>query len=106
MLTDGDRYAVLFELGPPAAVHPRTGVQHGAVDRVHPGGDEARTAIMNALGQNGLRLTYWFEQTGTDDAPETGDDLVVEYQNYDLKEKEGIQPRATGVLIGLQLTLF
>jgi hypothetical protein len=32
--------------------------------------------------------------------------IVVEYQNYDLKEKEGIQPRATGVLIGLQLTLF
>jgi hypothetical protein len=32
--------------------------------------------------------------------------VVVEYQNYDLKEKEGIQPRATGVLIGLQFSLF
>jgi outer membrane protein with beta-barrel domain len=32
--------------------------------------------------------------------------IVVEYQNYDMKEKEGIQPRATGVLIGLQFSLF
>jgi hypothetical protein len=32
--------------------------------------------------------------------------LVVEYQNYEMNEKDGIQPRATGVLIGLQFSLF
>jgi opacity protein-like surface antigen len=32
--------------------------------------------------------------------------VVVEYQNYDFKEKEGLEPRATGVLIGLQFSLF
>lgn len=51
------------------------------LDATNPGGDEARTGIMNAVGQAGLRLTYWFEQTGTDDSPEAGDDLVVDYQN-------------------------
>jgi len=30
--------------------------------------------------------------------------LVVEYQNYDLKEKEGIKPDAVGVLLGAQYT--
>jgi opacity protein-like surface antigen len=30
--------------------------------------------------------------------------LVVEYQNYDMKEKEGIKPDAVGVLLGAQYT--
>ncbi len=51
------------------------------LDSTDPGGDEARTGMMDATGQAGLRLTYWFEQTGTDDPPEAGDDLVIEYQN-------------------------
>jgi opacity protein-like surface antigen len=32
--------------------------------------------------------------------------LVVEYQNYDLKEKEGIKPDAVGVLLGAQYTFW
>ena len=28
--------------------------------------------------------------------------LLVEYQNYDMKEKDGIKPEATGVLVGVQ----
>jgi hypothetical protein len=51
------------------------------LDATNPGGDEARSAIMNTTGQTGLRLNYWYERTGTDDSPETGDDLVVEYRN-------------------------
>jgi opacity protein-like surface antigen len=30
--------------------------------------------------------------------------LVVEYQNYDMKEKEGVKPDAVGVLVGAQYT--
>lgn len=30
--------------------------------------------------------------------------LVVEYQNYDMKEKEGVKPDAVGVLLGAQYT--
>jgi opacity protein-like surface antigen len=30
--------------------------------------------------------------------------LVVEYQNYDMKEKEGIKPEAVGLLLGAQFT--
>lgn len=30
--------------------------------------------------------------------------LVVEYQNYDMKEKEGIKPDAVGLLLGAQFT--
>ena len=29
----------------------------------------------------GPRVTYWYQQTGNGDSPETGDDLVVEYLN-------------------------
>jgi opacity protein-like surface antigen len=32
--------------------------------------------------------------------------LVVEYQNYDLKEKEGVKPDAVGVLLGAQYTFW
>lgn len=32
--------------------------------------------------------------------------LVVEYQNYVLKEKEGIKPDAVGVLLGFQYTIW
>lgn len=32
--------------------------------------------------------------------------LVVEYQNYDLKEKEGIKPDAVGLLLGAQYTFW
>ena len=32
--------------------------------------------------------------------------LVVEYQNYDLKEKEGIKPDAVGLLLGFQYTFW
>ena len=32
--------------------------------------------------------------------------LVVEYQNYDLKEKEGIKPESVGVMVGFQYTLW
>jgi opacity protein-like surface antigen len=32
--------------------------------------------------------------------------LVVEYQNYDLKAKEGIKPDAVGVLLGAQYTFW
>jgi opacity protein-like surface antigen len=32
--------------------------------------------------------------------------LVVEYQNYDLKEKEGIKPDAVGLLLGAQFTFW
>jgi opacity protein-like surface antigen len=30
--------------------------------------------------------------------------LVLEYQNYDLKEKEGVKPDAVGVVVGVQYT--
>jgi len=45
------------------------------------GGDEARSAIMDTTGMAGLKLTYWYEQTGEADSPEAGDDLLVEYLN-------------------------
>ena len=32
--------------------------------------------------------------------------LVVEYQNYDLKEKDGIKPESVGVMLGFQYTLW
>ena len=32
--------------------------------------------------------------------------LVVEYQNYDLKEKEGIKPDAVGLLLGAQYSFW
>jgi opacity protein-like surface antigen len=32
--------------------------------------------------------------------------LVVEYQNYDLKEKEGIKPESVGVMVGFQFTIW
>jgi opacity protein-like surface antigen len=32
--------------------------------------------------------------------------LVVEYQNYDLKEKEGVKPDAVGVVLGAQYTFW
>jgi hypothetical protein len=45
------------------------------------GGDEARSAIMDTTGIDGLKLTYWYEQTGEEDSPEADDDLLVEYLN-------------------------
>ncbi len=51
------------------------------LDGTFPGGDQARTAIMNTAGNPNLRVNYWFQQTGTDDPPETGEDLVIEYLN-------------------------
>ena len=32
--------------------------------------------------------------------------VVVEYQNYDLKEKEGVKPEAVGVMLGAQFTFW
>jgi hypothetical protein len=43
------------------------------------GGDEARSAIMDTASISDPRITYWYQQTGDGDSPETGDDLVVEY---------------------------
>jgi V8-like Glu-specific endopeptidase len=48
------------------------------LDATNPGGDQARSAIMDTSA-GGLKLTYWYEQTGAADSPEDGDDLVVEY---------------------------
>jgi hypothetical protein len=50
-------------------------------DATTPGGDEARTAIMNTSGVPGAKVTYWYQRAGADDSPEDGDDLVVEYLN-------------------------
>ena len=45
------------------------------------GGDEIRTHVINLSAESAVRLSYAYEQTGTGDSPETGDDLIVEYQD-------------------------
>ncbi len=50
-------------------------------DATTEGGDQAQTASMNTVGVADLRMTYWYQQTGVDDPPEDGEDLVVEYTN-------------------------
>ncbi|MHC4427758.1 MAG: trypsin-like serine peptidase, partial [Planctomycetota bacterium] len=51
------------------------------LDATNPGGDEAHSAMMDTSSVNDLRVTYWYQQTGADDPPEDGDDLIVEYQH-------------------------
>ncbi len=45
------------------------------------GGEAARTAIMDTSGMSDLVLGYGYEAGGTDDPPDPGDDLIVEYLN-------------------------
>ncbi|HWB19929.1 MAG TPA: GC-type dockerin domain-anchored protein, partial [Phycisphaerales bacterium] len=45
------------------------------------GGDVIRTGIMDLRNYVGLTLTYYYERTGSQDSPETNDDLVVDYLN-------------------------
>ncbi|MCG8405782.1 MAG: M12 family metallo-peptidase [Phycisphaerales bacterium] len=44
------------------------------------GGDEIRSGIMDlSLGVN-TPVSYWYQRTGNDNSPESGEDLVIEYR--------------------------
>jgi hypothetical protein len=45
------------------------------------GDDTIETALLNADGYSDLTLTYWYQETGGGETPDTDDDLWVEYQD-------------------------
>ncbi len=45
------------------------------------GGQNIRSAIMDTTGLSDGVLSYWYEAGGTDNPPDAGDDLFVEYLN-------------------------
>ncbi len=45
------------------------------------GGDTATTQIIDLSSVSGVLLTYYYQAGGSGDAPEAGDDLLVQYKN-------------------------
>lgn len=60
-------------ISPPSA--PYSARFNGSPD----GSDEIYTHLINLAGQNAVRLTYYYEQRGGGESPDTGDDLFAEY---------------------------
>ncbi len=46
-----------------------------------PGGSVVQTVPIDLSGENAVALTYYFEQTGSGEEPDTGDDLVFEFRD-------------------------
>ena len=44
-------------------------------------GDVITSALLNADGYTNLVLSYWYEETGGGETPDTGDDLIISYQD-------------------------
>jgi predicted Zn-dependent protease len=51
------------------------------IDGSASGGDQIRSAKINASALSSLTLSYWYQRTGDGDPPEIGDDLLIEYLN-------------------------
>ncbi len=49
------------------------------LDSTTPGGDAARSTFLDATSVPSPLVAYFYQHTGTDDPPEAGDDLFVEY---------------------------
>lgn len=64
-----------------ASIAPPTAPNAARFNGDPTGGDEIRTHVINLSGETAVRLSYSYEQTGTGDSPEAGDDLFVEYQD-------------------------
>ncbi len=45
------------------------------------GGDSVESRVIDLSPYIFARLTYWFQQTGGGESPDSGDDLIVEYYN-------------------------
>ena len=81
-----------FKLGTGALIYGRVGAAQAKL--MSQSGDFSQThkGILYGLGMKGAVAKNLA--------------LVVEYQNYDLKEKEGVKPDAVGVLLGAQYTFW
>ena len=44
-------------------------------------GDVATTALLNAAGYTDLVLSFWYQETGGGETPDSGDDLIVSFQD-------------------------
>ena len=79
-----------LKLGTGALIYARIGAAQAKFQAQSVGTKETRNGTLYGLGMKG--------------AVHKNLCLVVEYQNYDLKEKDGFKPEAVGVLLGAQYT--
>jgi len=81
-----------LKLGTGALIYARVGAAQAKLKSATFGSSQTHKGTLYGLGMKGAVARNLA--------------LVVEYQNYDLKEKEGTKPEAVGVMLGAQYTFW
>jgi opacity protein-like surface antigen len=77
-----------FKLGTSALIYGRVGTAQAKLKAQDGSFSQTHKGMLYGLGMKG--------------AVAKNASVLVEYQNYDMKEKDGVKPEATGVLLGVQ----